>query len=119
MWRNTKLIIAGSVITGCSAVADFAATKIMGASSDGISAELTVGDKEQVVGSNIEVKSDKVDKVVGNSDNSTKVDGAQTVEVTNVTYPAWLIIALLISNFITLCLPTPTQMWEYLKRNKQ
>jgi len=102
-------------LVGCSAVADFAMSKLLPGTGGGVSAELTVGDKEQTLGNNIDVKADKVDKIVGNSDNSTGITSAGTVTVTNNNYPTWLIVLLLIGNVITLCLPTPTQMWVYFR----
>ena len=104
-------------LSGCSALSGFALDSVLGGSDSGginTDVELVVGDKEQVLGNNIEVKSDKVDKVVGNSDNSVAVGGeVEELTVTNVNYPTWLIVSLLIGNVIFLWLPTPpTPSWK-------
>lgn len=105
------MVLLAVALTGCSAIADFAISKL-GGSSGGINTELVVGDKEQTLGNNIEVKADRVDKVVGNSDNSVAAEGAEFVEVNNINYPTWLIVSLLIISFVFLCLPTPTNMYK-------
>ena len=102
-------------LTGCSAIADFAISKL-GGSSGGINTELVVGDKEQTLGNNIEVKADRVDKVIGANDNSVAADGAEFVEVNNINYPTWLIVTLLLISFLFLCLPTPTNMYKAFTR---
>jgi hypothetical protein len=107
-------------LSGCSALSGFVMDTITGGSSGGINTEveLVVGDKSQVLGDNtkIEIEADKVDKVVGADDNSVVMDGAvENVEVitTNVNYPTWLIVSLLIGNLVFLWLPTPpTPSWK-------
>ena len=98
-------------LTGCSAIADFAISKL-GGSSGGISTELVVGDKEQTLGNNIEVKADRVGNIIGHNDNTTNARGAEFVEVNNIVYPTWLVASLLILSFVFLCLPTPTNMFK-------
>jgi hypothetical protein len=102
-------------LTGCSAIADFAISKL-GGSSGGINTELVVGDKEQTLGNNIEVKADRVNNVIGNNDNTTNAKGAEFVEVNNINYPTWLIVTLLLVSFLFLCLPTPTNMYKAFTR---
>ena len=109
------MVLLVVALTGCSAIADFAISKL-GGSSGGINTELVVGDKEQTLGNNIEVKADQVEKVIGNSDNSVSANGAEFVEVVNINYPSWLIALLLILSFVFLCLPTPTNMWKAFTR---
>ena len=117
MYKRLGILGAVILLSGCSAVADFAASKLLGGDSGGgINTELVVGDKEQVVGSNIEVDAKSVGKVVGNSDNSTDATGAEFVEVVNINYPTWLIVVLLLGNVLFLCCPTPTTMWLAIKR---
>lgn len=104
-------------LSGCSTLAGFAMDAITGGSSSGginTDVELVIGDKEQTLGNNIEVKADRVDKVVGDSDNSVAVQGTvDSVAVTNVNYPTWLIVSLLIGNMVFLWLPTPpTPSWK-------
>ena len=103
-------------LTGCAALADFAMSQVTGGSKGGINTELVVGDKEQTLGNNIEVKADRVDKVIGNSDNSVAAEGAEFVEVNNINYPTWLIVTLLLVSFLFLCLPTPTNMYKAFTR---
>jgi len=103
-------------LTGCSAIADFAMSQVTGGSKGGINTELVVGDKEQTLGNNIEVKADRVNNVIGNNDNTTNAKGAEFVEVNNINYPTWLIVSLLILSFVFLCLPTPTNMWKAFTR---
>ena len=110
------VVLVAVSLSGCAALADFALDKVTGGSNGGINTELVVGDKEQVVGSNQEVKADTIGKVVGNSDNSTDATGAEFVEVVNINYPTWLIVILLVGNVVFLCCPTPTTMWLAIKR---
>lgn len=76
--------------TGCSILTDLAMDAV-GGSKGGINTELVVGDKEQVVGSNIEVDAKTIGKVVGASDNSVIAANAKEITVTNNTFPAWAI----------------------------
>ncbi len=106
-------------LSGCSALTKLA-TNALGGGQGGINTELVVGDKEQTLGNNIEVKADKVDKVIGESDNSVGVEGSVDVlEVVNVNYPTWLIATLLGLMVLFLCLPTPTNMWKWFKNRKK
>lgn len=96
-------------------LADFAMDQVTGGSKGGINTELVVGDKEQVLGSNQDVKAHSVGKVVGGSDSSVVATTVDTLEVSNTNYPGWLIVVLLIGNVVFLCLPTPTRIFNYIK----
>lgn len=109
------MLVLVVALTGCAAVADFAISKL-GGSSGGINTELVVGDKEQTLGNNIEVKADRVNNVIGNNDNTTNAKGAEFVEVNNINYPTWLIVTLLILSFVFLCLPMPKDMMKAFTR---
>lgn len=110
-------------LSGCSALSGFAMDAITGGSDTGginTDVELVVGDKnvdtETVVGTKtvVDVKAEEVGKVVAHDDVSTNVEGTvDSVEVTNVNYPTWLIAVLLIGNVVFLWLPTPpTPSWK-------
>lgn len=103
------------VLGGCSAIADYAASSLLpAASKGGVSAELVIGDKENTLGTNQEVEADSINKVVGTSDNSVKLESADEVQVVNNTVPSYLIPSLLGAAFLFLMLPTPTTMWKSL-----
>jgi hypothetical protein len=104
-----------TLVTSCSMLADFAMDQVTGGSKGGINTELVVGDKEQVLGSNQDVKAHSVGKVVGGSDSSVVATTVDTLEVSNTNYPGWLIVVLLIGNVVFLCLPTPTRIFNYIK----
>ena len=110
------ILLTVLLLSGCTAIADFAASKLMGTDSGGINTELVVGDKEQVVGSNIEVDAKNVGKVVGNSDNSTDATGAEFVEVNNFSYPSWVVPILSILVLLFWALPEPDKMWKAFRR---
>lgn len=82
----------------------------------GINTELIVGDKEQVLGTNQEVKANSIGKIVGTSDNSVTAASVDRLAVTNQNYPGWLIVLLLTGNVIFLCAPTPTTMFKYWRK---
>jgi len=117
----TEMMIVFMLVTatGCAQLAGFAMDAIGAGAKGGINTELVVGDKEQTIGNNLEVKADKVDKVVGSNDNSVEVTGeVDMMEVTNINYPTWLIVVLLVGNVVFLCLPTPTTMWKSWRNRK-
>ena len=114
-YRLTVMGMAIILMSGCAMLADMAMDAIS-PSKGGINTELVVGDKEQSLGANLDIKAKTVGKVVGANDNSTAVGNAQQVTVSNVTYPAWLIIVLLLGNVVFLCLPTPTTMCKGFKK---
>ena len=104
------------IVVSCTMLADLALDAVKGGSKGGINTELVVGDKEQVLGSNIEVKAEEVGKVVGTSDNSVVAANAKEVTVTNNTFPVWAIF--LIGGLTTLIgylAPRP-KAWKNLIR---
>ena len=131
------VLVAVLALSGCSALTKLA-TNALGGGQGGINTELVVGDKEQTLGNNIEVKADEMGNVVGEDDNSVdvtadkvdKVVGSQegtvdvtgsvdVLEVSNTNYPTWLIATLLGLLILFLCLPTPTTMWKWFKGRKR
>ncbi len=106
------------IIVSCTLLTDMAVNAVKGGSKGGINTELVVGDKEQVLGSNIEVKADEVGKVVGTSDNSILAPGAKQVEVTNNTFPVWGVVALVgLAGLVGYLAPRP-QAWKRLIGSK-
>ena len=103
------------LLSGCAALTDFALDAVS-PDKGGINTELVVGDKEQVLGTNQEVKANEIGKVVGTSDNSVTAASIDRLAVTNQNYPAWLIVLLLAGNVLFLCLPTPTTMMKYWRK---
>ena len=101
------------IIVSCSMLAPMVKDAVLGSTSKGgINTELVVGDKEQVLGSNIEVKAKAVGKVVGTSDNSVQASNAQLVEVTNNTFPVWGVVALVgLAGLVGYLAPRP-QAWK-------
>jgi len=106
--RLSALAIIIVLMSGCAALKGFA-LDALSPSKGGINTEIVLGDKEQTLGTNQEVKATNVGKVVGQNDNSLDIARATDVVVTNNTYPAWLVISLLIGNVVFLCMPTPTK----------
>lgn len=105
------------IIVSCTLLTDMAMNAVSG-EKGGINTELVVGDKEQVLGSNIEVKADEVGKVVGTSDNSILAPGAKQVEVTNNTFPVWGVVALVgLAGLVGYLAPRP-QAWKRLIGSK-
>ena len=104
---------------GCAALAPLITDAVLGTSSKGgINTELVVGDKEQVLGSNIEVKAKAVGKVVGTSDNSVVAANAKEVKITNNTFPVWAILFLAcLSTLIGYLAPRPKR-WKRLIQRK-
>lgn len=106
-------------LLGCTALGGIAMDVIKGSSSKGgINTELVIGDKEQVVGTNLEVKAKNVGKITGTSDNSVNAPGATEVKVINNTFPVWAV--LLIGGLTTLIgylAPRP-QAWKRLIQRK-
>ena len=119
MQRAGLTIIFACTLVGCAALADMAISQISGGSKGGINTELVVGDKEQVLGTNIEVKAEEVGKVVGTSDNSILANNAKEVTVTNNTFPVWGIVALVgLAGLVGWLAPRP-HAWKRLIKGKQ
>ena len=101
-------------LLGCSALGSLALDQITGGSKGGINTELVVGDKEQVLGSNIEVKAKAVGKVVGTSDNSVVASNAKEVTVNNNEFPVWAIFLIgALTTLIGYLAPRPKR-WKQL-----
>ena len=115
----TFYVLAMITLVGCTTLAGLAMDSISPAKG-GINTELVVGDKEQVLGANQDVKASHVGKVVGNSDNSTAVASAQEVTVTNIDIPKWLIVVLiLLATLVGWLFPRPAVWKAFINRNKQ
>lgn len=110
------MIVLLASLSGCTALTDFAISKLGGSSGGGINTELVVGDKEQTLGNNIEVKADQVGKVVGENDNTTNAGGAEFVEVNNFSYPEWVVPVLFTLAMVFLALPMPSR-WPVMIRS--
>ena len=111
-----KLTTTGVCIilcTSCAMLADLAMDAVS-PSKGGINTELVVGDKNQTLGTNQEVKAEQIGTVVGQNDNHTDIATADDVTITNQNYPGWLIILLLMGNVFFLCMPTPTNTFKWI-----
>lgn len=101
-------------LLGCSALGSLALDQLTGGSKGGINTELVVGDKQQVLGTNQQVKAGTIGKVNGTSDNSVSAAGAQEVTVNNNEFPVWAILFLAgLSTLIGYLAPRP-QAWKRL-----
>ncbi len=112
------IIMLSCLITSCALFTDMLLDTVKGGSKGGINTELVVGDKEQVLGTNLEVKAKNVGKINGTSDNSISAPGAKEVQVTNNEFPVWAV--LLIGGLTTLIgylAPRP-QAWKRLIQRK-
>lgn len=111
--------LALALTISCTMLAGLAKDAIL-PPKGGINTELVVGDKEQVLGANQDVKASHVGKVVGNSDNSTAVASAQAVTVTNIDIPKWLIIIIvMLATLVGWLFPRPRVWKNFINRNKQ
>ncbi len=109
-----------AALAGCSMLADLAMSSVTGASKGGINTELVVGDKEQVLGTNLEVKAKNIGKVNGTSDNSISAPSADSVAVTNNAFPIWAVF--LIGGLTTLIgylAPRPKRWKRFISRNPE
>lgn len=102
----------------CAAITPLIADAVLGTSSKGgINTEIVVGDKEQVLGSNIEVKAKTVGKVVGTSDNSVTAPAAKEVTVTNNTLPVWSVLVIIaLASLVGWLSPRPEWIKRVIKR---
>lgn len=100
-------------LVSCSMIAPLLKDAVLGGGSKGgINTELVVGDKEQVLGTNLEVKADNIGKVTGTSDNSISAPAAKEVKVINNTFPVWAIMLLiLLASLVGWLAPRPA-MWK-------
>lgn len=117
VWNHIKymlLVVSVAALVSCSMLADLAMDAVGGGSKGGINTELVVGDKEQVLGSNIEVKAKTVGKVVGTSDNSVIASHAKEVTVTNNEFPVYVILlVILLAGLVGWLAPRPNA-WKRL-----
>ena len=105
-------------IVGCSSLAGMAMDAVTGGSKGGINTELVVGDKQQVLGTNQQVKAGTIGKVNGTSDNSVSAAGAEQVTVNNFEFPVWAILMLsALSTLIGYLAPRP-KAWKRLIGSK-
>ncbi len=106
------------IIVSCTLLTDMAVNAVKGGSKGGINTELVVGDKEQVLGTNLEVKAENIGKVTGTSDNSISAPAANEVTVTNNTFPVWAIFLIgALTTLIGYLAPRP-QAWKRLIQRK-
>lgn len=113
----TAFLLAGTI--SCSMLADLAIDQLKpGSKGGGINTELVVGDKEQVLGTNQEVKADSIEKVVGTSDNSISAPAAKQVEVTNNNFPVWAIGLLIALAWLVGYLAPRPKAWKRLIQRK-
>ena len=118
----TKFIISLmlALVISCSMLADVAMDAIGGGSKGGIDTEIVVGDKEQVLGTNQEVKADNIGKVVGSNDNSVQASNAKEVTVNNTAFPVWAIFFIgALTTTIGYLAPRPQAWKRLIKGNKQ
>ena len=106
------------IIVSCSMLAPMLKDAVLGGSKGGINTELVVGDKQQVLGTNQQVKAGTIGKVNGTSDNSVSAAGAKEVTVNNFEFPVWAILLLsVLSTLIGYLAPRP-QAWKRLIGSK-
>lgn len=110
-YRLTATGVGILMMFGCATLAEFAMDAVS-PSKGGINTELVVGDKEQTLGTNQEVKAEQIGTVVGQNDNHTDIASADDVSIVNQNYPGWFVLLLLVGNIVFLCAPTPTTMWN-------
>ena len=115
---NYGIWIAFPFLISCGTLAPFVMDTLTGsADKGGINTEIVVGDKEQVLGSNQDVKANAIGKVVGSSDNSVSAPSAKEVQVTNVNIPVWVFVLTMVLMVIGWVSPTPaTMINNHLKR---
>ena len=106
-------------INSCSMLTPLVKDAVLGSTSKGgINTELVVGDKEQVLGTNQEVKAGTIGKVTGTSDNSVSAAGAKEVTVNNNEFPVWAIFLIgALTTLIGYLAPRP-QAWKRLIQRK-
>lgn len=115
-----RLAAAGLAImlmAGCATLADFAMDAVS-PSKGGINTELVVGDKEQTLGTNQEVKANSVGRVIGTSDNSIVAASAKEVKVINNTFPVWSIGLLIVLAALVGWLAPRPQLWKRIIQRK-
>lgn len=111
------VLIFSAWLAGCSMLSSFA-LDALSPNKGGINTEIVVGDKEQVLGTNQEVKANTIEKVIGTSDNSVAVQAAEEIQINNTNIPMWFVAALLVLAILGWVLPTPMTMFNrFTNRN--
>ena len=107
------------LIASCSTIMPLVKDAVLGsADKGGINTELVVGDKQQVLGTNQQVKAGEIGKVTGTSDNSVSAAGAEEVTVNNFEFPVWGIVTLIgLAGLVGYLAPRP-QAWKRLIGSK-
>lgn len=106
-------------VLGCAALAPLAMDALTGGSKGGINTELVVGDKQQVLGTNQQVKAGTIGKVNGTSDNSVSATGAKEVTVNNNEFPVWGVVLMIgLAGLVGYLAPRP-KAWKRLIGSKQ
>ena len=123
MRRDVKVMLIYSMLLialgSCSTLTDLAMNAVTGgASKGGINTELVVGDKQQVLGTNQQVKAGTIGKVNGTSDNSVSATGAHEVTVNNNEFPVWGVVLMIgLAGLVGYLAPRP-QAWKRLIGSK-
>ncbi len=107
------------IIISCSTLMPMVMDAVTGSSDKGgINTELVVGDKQQVLGTNQQVKAGKIGKVTGTSDNSVSAAGAEQVTVNNFEFPVWgVVLMIALAGLVGYLAPRP-QAWKRLIGSK-
>jgi len=107
------MFLVSTLAVGCATLLPMVKDAVLGsASKGGINTELVVGDKEQVLGTNLEVDAKHVGKVVGMSDNSVIATNAKEVQITNNTIPLWIIgLLITLAGLVGWLAPRPA-LWK-------
>lgn len=102
------------IIISCSMLAPLLKDAVLGGDKGGINTELVVGDKQQVLGTNQQVKAGSIGKVNGTSDNSVSAAGAKEVIVNNNEFPVWGVLFLIgLAGLVGYLAPRP-KAWKRL-----
>jgi len=103
------------IIISCSTLMPMVMDAVTGsADKGGINTELVVGDKQQVLGTNQQVKAGEIGKVTGTSDNSVSAAGAEQVTVNNFEFPVWgVVLMIALAGLVGYLAPRP-KAWKRL-----
>ena len=128
------LIVLLTTLISCSTVKDVAVSAVKGAVSGvtgasdkgGITASLDVQNADGDINNEQDITTE-----IGHTETNTDVEAQTVADVGNNKQQAetivneelpprvlWLIVGLVISIFISICLPTPTRMWKFIFRTK-
>ena len=116
-YRLTATGMAIILMTSCAMLTDLAMDAIS-PDKGGINTELVLGDKNQTLGTNQEVKAEQIGTVVGQNDNHTDIKSADDVTITNQNFPAWFVAGITLIGLIGWMAPTPTNMFKYFRKSK-